>query len=361
MSTAVESQEELRLTSLGAVDCDVHPRSPRRQDLMPYLDEYWRDMFTSRDIDHLDLMSNPEATAPNRRDDQVDANADAETLRDNHLDKLGLTAAVLNVVSGIHAVYDPYLATALCAATNRWLAEEWLAKDTRFRASLLVPFQHPEAAAEEIERYADDTRFVQVLTVAMGEMPLGRRLYWPIYEAAAKHGFALAIHAGSTFRHAPTQSGFSSFLVEDRIVQTQGFANQVGSLVAEGVLTKYPDLKVVLLESGVTWLPGLMWRMSKDWRGARVEIPWIKEAPSKLIREHFRMTTQPFDGPDDEAEAEKAIGHLENDEMLLFSTDFPHDHGRDLTVWPRALPSRLAGTISRDNVLSTYRRLEISS
>jgi uncharacterized protein len=68
-----------------------------------------------------------------------------------HLDPLGLEAAILNVVSGIHAVYDPYLATALCSATNRWLAEEWLDRDAPARlAAGALPA--PDAAVAEIER-----------------------------------------------------------------------------------------------------------------------------------------------------------------------------------------------------------------
>jgi predicted TIM-barrel fold metal-dependent hydrolase len=188
------------------------------------------------------------------------------------------------------------------------------------------------------------------MALAMGEMPLGRGPYWPIYEAAARHGFALGIHAGSTYRHALTQSGFPSFLAEDHIHQAQGFANQVGSLVAEGVFAKFPELKVVLIESGITWLPGLMWRMSKDWRGARIEVPWVKEMPAKIIRNHFRMTTQPFDGPARPEEAAKAIAHLNSEEMLLFSTDFPHDHGRDVSHWPENLPAGPCRRLVRDNV-----------
>jgi len=351
----------LPINGLGAIDCDVHPRSPRREDLMPFLDDYWREIFMSRSIDRLELMSYPESTLPYRHKDGERVNCDADSMVRSHLDPLGLEAAILNVVSGIHAVYDPYLATALCSATNRWLAEEWFARDKRLRGSLLVPFQHPEEAVAEIERHAGDKRFVQILALAMGEMPLGRRTYWPIYEAAAKHGFALAIHAGSTYRHALTQSGFPSFLAEDHIHQAQGFANQVGSLVAEGVFAKFQDLKVVLIESGITWLPGLMWRMSKDWRGARIEVPWVKEMPAKIIRNHFRMTTQPFDGPPQAEEAAKAIAHLNSEEMLLFSTDFPHDHGRDVSQWPENLPQDLVQRLVKDNVRETYQRLEIGS
>ena len=39
---------------------------------------------------------------------------------------------------------------------------------------------------------------------------------------------------------------------------------------------------------------------------------------AKIIRNHFRMTTQPFDGPPQAEEAAKAIAHLNSEEMLLF-------------------------------------------
>ncbi len=353
-----EPADELPIAGLGAIDCDVHPHTPGRADLEPYLDDYWRDIFASRDIDHLELMAYPERTRPYRRPGAEIT--DVAALQRNLLDPLKLSGAILNIVSGIHAVYDPYLATALCQATNRWLVAEWLDRDPRLRASLLVPFQNPEAAVEEIERHAGDKRFVQVLTIAMGEVPLGRRAWWPIYAAAEKHGFALAIHAGSNLRHAPTQSGFPSFLVEEHVVQTQGFANQVGSLIAEGVFGKFPGLKAVLIESGVTWLPPLMWRMSKDWRGARIEVPWIAQAPAGIMRDHLRLTISPFDGPGQAEEAERAIEHLGADDMLLFSTDYPHDRGGDLALWPASLPRQRAPAIARDNVLATYSRLELA-
>lgn len=222
---------------------------------------------------------------------------------------------------------------------------------------MLVPFQNVEAAVEEIERRAGDKRFVQILTLAMTELPLGRRIYWPIYEAAAKHGLPIGIHAGSNYRNAPSHSGFHSFLIEDHVAQPQGFSTQVASLIAEGVFTKYPELKVVLIESGVTWLPALMWRMSKDWRGARIEVPWVKEAPADIIRKHVRMTSQPFDGPDNAEDVAKALDHLLSDEMVLFSSDYPHWHFEGLDVLPEGLSADRMNKILRDNVRATYARL----
>ena len=61
------------------------------------------------------------------------------------------------------------------------MAREWLDREPRLRASILVAPQDAELAAAEIERCAADERFVQVLLLVMGDRPLGHRTYWPIY------------------------------------------------------------------------------------------------------------------------------------------------------------------------------------
>ena len=66
------------------------------------------------------------------------------------------------------------------AGDERLDGEEWLDKEARLRASIVVPVQSTEMAVEEIERWAGDKRFVQVLLLVMNDMPLGRRAYWPI-------------------------------------------------------------------------------------------------------------------------------------------------------------------------------------
>ena len=35
--------------------------------------------------------------------------------------------------------------------------------------------------------------------------------------------------------------------------------------------------------------------MDKTWRGVRSEVPWVDRRPTELIREHVRLTLQPFD------------------------------------------------------------------
>lgn len=356
---ATAAATRLEVAELGAIDCDVHPRSPLQADLMPFLDAYWRDMFPYRDIDRLELTSSPDSTRAYRRPDVKGGADDVAALQRNLLDPLGLKGAILNVVNAAQAVYDPYLQSALCEATNRWIAAEWLDRDPRLRASMLVPWRHPEAAVREIERCAPDGRFVQTVALAMGEGLLGQRMFWPIHEAAQKHGLALSIHPGSVYRTAPTQAGFPSYLVEEHVAQSQGFANQIVSLLSEGVFGKFPDLPVVCAGSGVSWLLGVTWRVAKDWRGARMEVPWIKESPAEIMQSRLRLTTAPFDAPPEVEDGEKVVELVGSPDMLLFSTDFPHDHGGDLAQWPDAIPTRHAQAVARDNALATYPRLEL--
>jgi len=250
------------------------------------------------------------------------------------------------------------MAAAFCRAINNWVAAEWLDRDPRLRASILVPVHSPDLAAREIERLADDRRFVQVLLLAMAEMPLGRRANWPIYRAAERHDLPIGIHAGSAYRHAPTSTGWPSYYLEDAVAQSQGFAAAVTSLVTEGVFVEFPRLKAVLLESGVTWLPSTIWRLNKTWRGVRAEVPWLDRAPSATIREHIRLTIQPLDAPPNAAQLERIVEQIGSDEMLLFATDYPHWHFDGLDALPDGLPAGVARKLLVENALKTYPRLD---
>jgi predicted TIM-barrel fold metal-dependent hydrolase len=91
-----------------------------------------------------------------------------------------------------------------------------------------------------------------------------------------------------------------------------------------GVFEQLPELRVVLLESGWTWLPSLLWRMDREWKGLRREVPWMTELPSAYVREHFRLTTNPTDAPADGAYVREMVEQLGSDGMLMFGSDYPH-------------------------------------
>ncbi|MFT8245095.1 amidohydrolase family protein [Roseomonas sp. BN140053] len=348
----------------GAIDCDVHPAVPGTAALLPYLDEQWADTvrMVLRGIGQLELNSYPPnaplSARPDWRPAEGRAGSSLEQLREQLLDRFAPRLAICNPLFGGQVLFHEYLAAALCRAVNDWLAREWLDREPRLRGSITVSTVNPELAAEEIERLAGDRRFVQVLLLVGNELPLGRRAHWPIFRAAERHGLPVGVHAGSMFRHPPTQSGYPSSLVEDYVLQSQVFASQLASLVAEGVFTKFPALKVVLIESGVTWLPGFLWRFNKDWRGVRTEVPWVHGSPAEVVREHVRLTIQPLDGPPDPGALERLMEHFRSDEMFLFSTDYPHWQFDGDAALPPGLPATLLHKLLVDNALDTFPRLK---
>jgi predicted TIM-barrel fold metal-dependent hydrolase len=121
------------------------------------------------------------------------------------------------------------------------------------------------------------------------------------------------------------------------------------------VFAKHPKLKVVLIESGVTWLPGFLWRFAKFWRGLRTEVPWVDRSPAEIVRDHIRLTIQPLDAPDDAVE--RAIDHLRSDDMLLYASDFPHWQFDGDDAMPPGIPAALRRKVLVENPIATYNRL----
>lgn len=348
----------------GAIDCDIHPSVPDTKQLLPYMSEYWSNQFTNRHLDRKPFIlqsyppNSPLSCRPDWRVQGSLPGADLDSLRRHALDAFKTKLAICNVLHGGIVLFNDDMAAALCSAVNDWVVEKLLNRDPRLRASILVPMQNPELAKAEIERAASDRRFVQVLALVMGDGLLGRRQYWPIYEVAAKHDLPICIHAGSLYRHPQTYSGWPSYQAEAYVAYGAGFENTVVSLVTEGVFQKFPSLKVVCAESGVTWLPTLFWRLNKEWRGVRAEVPWINRPPAEIIRQHFRFTTQPFDiAPNEPEKLLRTLDHIGTDEIFLFSTDYPHWHFDGEDVLPDGLSEELIEKLMSVNVLETYPRL----
>jgi hypothetical protein len=250
--------------------------------LRDHLAPYWRDAVTERGIRSLEPSYEPPGRAPRRPAPAA-----------------GTTLAIVRPLAAIEAFHAEDLAVALAGGLNDWLRAEWLDRDPRLRGSITVAPQGVESAVAEIERLAADRRFVQVLLPLRGLHPLGRRVHWPIYEACARHGLAVAVRPGGNLGSAITPVGWPSHLVEDLAGQSQAFQSQVASLALEGALGRHPDLRVVLVGSGATWLPSLTWRLDKNWKGVRREVPWVDRPPSEAIRRAVWLTVPPVDAPPD--------------------------------------------------------------
>jgi hypothetical protein len=319
---------------------------------------HWQESLVERGMHELDSASYPEgaplAVRPDWRHEGVRPASTVDLVRREALDGFGSQIAILNCLYGVQLLFSEDMAAAYARAVNDWIAKEWLDKEPRLRASIVVPAQNAEMAVDEIERRSADKRFVQVLLLVMGETMLGRRHHWPIYAAAERLGLPVGIHAGSAYRNPVTAVGWPSYYSEDYAAQAQAFQSQLASLITEGVFQKHPKLKVVMLESGFTWVAPFVWRLQKYWKGTRIEVPWVDRPPFEIVREHVRFSLQPFDAPPTAADVETVFDHLGSDELLLFSTDYPHWQFEGKQVLPDGLPDGILRKIMVENARETY-------
>ena len=196
--------------------------------------------------------------------------------------------------------------------------------EPRLRAAIVVPQEHAEYAVAEIERRASDPAFMQVMISPRSSDPLGHRRYWPIYAAAERCGKPLALHvAGYSGGHPSTGSGWPTYYIQEHYAMSTGMQNTLASLVFEGVLERFPKLKIIMIEGGFAWLPALTWRMDKHWERMRAETPHLERPPSEYVREHIWFTTQPIEEPEDPQHLGDIMEWIGWDK-LMFSTDYPH-------------------------------------
>ncbi len=224
----------------SVIDCDIHNDIPRVDALFPYLPEYWVEHITNT------LFKGPTegpypagspvaARAGSRPADGAPAGSGLALVQEQALDPLAVEFGILNPLYAIDSLHNPDAAVALASAVNDWQIAEWLDRDPRLRASIVVPSQLPVLAAREIDRLGGHKGFVQVLLPARSPHPYGNRLYHPLWEAITRHDLVAGIHFGGSPGNPPTPSGWPSYYFEEYAGMAQVFASQITSMVAEGV------------------------------------------------------------------------------------------------------------------------------
>src|SRR5215207_843945 len=175
-------------TTFSVIDCDIHPALKSPKALHPYLSERWRK--------HRDTIGDrgfggayyPRANPNAARTDAwppsgLPPGSDLDFMREQLL--------------------------------NEWQIDRWLDPEPRLRSGLVVAYESPEHAVAEIQRRGSHPGFVQVMLGIRTSEPLGRRKYWPMFEAASAAGLPIGIHFGSQGGNPITGAGWPSMYLED--------------------------------------------------------------------------------------------------------------------------------------------------
>jgi predicted TIM-barrel fold metal-dependent hydrolase len=344
------------------VDIDVHHRPKDWSEVQAYLPMEWQDYLPINppDIGIGAMNDHDSRIADSFPDDGTYPGSDYEVTKKQLLDPNRYYKYVLtHDVGAFPAHSNQYFMSEVCRAVNDLNVDTWLSiDDHRLYSVIVVPTALPEEAPREIRRLADHPKLVAVLLAAnpFGR-PLGDPIYHPIYEAAAEHRLPITIHPGIDRPNTSVQlvGGPVTTVISFGSQITQQAHHYISSMIVHGVFEKYPDTRVLVEEYGIAWLPWLMWRLDEQYGRLREESPWVKKWPSEYIRKHIKLSTQPIEDvakTSDLAELLQMVDGIED--LLCFSSDYPHHTMDDPSYAARVFPKSWHHKIFLENACRTY-------
>ena len=364
MNMELRAPVRAQKSKVEIVDCDFHPKITVEQ-LRPHLSDRWWQYLQTYGIRQRHAYAKgypfPKATPQAARRDAWPPGggapgSDLDFMREQHLDHYGIAYGIMNPLqpSG-QGDMNAELSAAMAFAINESQLERWNRREPRLKASVIVPYEDAGASRLEIRRRAGDRSFAQVMMLSRSSEALGRKRYWPIYEAAVEAGLPVGIHAFGYSGWAMTNGGWPSFYIEEVSEHATSAQAVVSSLIMEGLFERYRDLKIVMIECGFGWLPALGWRLDKHWKRMRDEVPHLRRAPSEYIREHIWVTTQPMEEAEKPEHLIDTMGWIGLD-RILFSSDYPHwDFDDPFMALPPSLTDAQRRNIYAGNARALYR------
>jgi predicted TIM-barrel fold metal-dependent hydrolase len=244
-------------------------------------------------------------------------------------DRDGIVGEVLYGVLGVaNSIPDPDVSAAVMQAYNDWLAEFCGHDPDRLVGVACLPSKNPEAAAEELRRCVGNGLPAVEVALTHDLLPLWRQEFAPIWQAADETNAIVHLHTiGPPIdpRHATTERERASWVGTWLTVFQLRMIERVAELIFGGVMHAHPNMRVVLGESGIGWLPYVLERMDDEWHERFTHLE-LTMPPSGYWQRQMFATFQ-----NDEA------GLLLADRIgvhtLMWGNDFPHGDG----VWPDSL------------------------
>jgi predicted TIM-barrel fold metal-dependent hydrolase len=251
------------------------------------------------------------------------------------LDEQGIDQQHVICLSGIAygiQVQDPALRQEVIRACN-----EWLADTCDEGAGRLVPvtaLEHGDIGfmVEELERMrARGSRIFLVPAYPVNGVPPSHPSWDRLWAAACDLAMAPMLHTG--FERMTFDPGWANQNGDVTLLRMLSGAHRhvapttlINALVYSGVFERFPNLTLLLAEVGTGWLPFL--HREIDDRVAPVAELFVGKwtqplKPSEYLARNVKAT--PLDGGND-SPLTKIMSELP-DEMLVFSSDFPHFEG----------------------------------
>lgn len=281
-------------------------------------------------------------------------------VKDQDLD--GVSAEVIYGILGASLwLQDVEASWEMARIYNDWLVDFCRPYPNRLLGLASIPTHTPEQAAAEIRRVTRNGG-IAGLDIAGGVGPQ-KPLYHPVWKdfwkAVAESGLPVHFH---TLGPAPRvdMTGFSPLDIER--CKAEGLANcqyeraceVLRETILGGVLHDYPEIRLVLSESGIGWIPYMLERMDLNWEDQYRSRLTLTKKPSEYWAAQCYATYQV------EKFGSRVIEDIGADNVM-WASDFPHPDG----IWPdsqaiiadqyRDLKPASVRKVLSDNAVKLYR------
>jgi predicted TIM-barrel fold metal-dependent hydrolase len=215
-------------------------------------------------------------------------------------------------------------------AFNRWLADDWPFdyEDRLFSAPYLT-LSDVDWAVEELEFALDNgARIINLrpgpISDPAGNRSFGHPSHDPFWARVNEAGITVAFHAGDAgygfmLERWGVDPEFQAFRLPAlfQLLTMSPISDTIASMLADGVFTRFPNVRAATIENGAEWVLPLFGKLKKVWamRGKS-----FAEDPRETFRRH--VSVSPF-YEDDLATLKSLIGV----DRIIFGSDWPHAEG----------------------------------
>ncbi|MBO0730832.1 MAG: amidohydrolase family protein [Acidimicrobiaceae bacterium] len=249
------------------------------------------------------------------------------------MDQMGIDYSILfpTTLLNIGILPEIDVQSALMWAYACWLTERVLPRQPRLRTLVCLPFNDPEASLRMVQTFGEREGVVGFVVGSTFHHPVHSKRYLKTYAAIEQLGKPIAFHSTYNWHDRLTEQ-FNKFLLAHGIGRTLYNVVHLANWTINGIPERFPGLRVIWIESGVTWIPFVMQRLDAEYMMRSSEAPLLRKRPSEYMQEYY-YTAQPLEVTRYEAMLRQTFEMIDARNHLLYASDYPH--------WDFDLPSAI--------------------